>query len=112
MTTSLLAVMVDCRDPLAEANYWATALGHQVSERNAGEYGVSDSSSGGTPLYSMNVPEPMSVKNRLHIDLTTDGTLEDEGPGRAQLGPPTLSVPLLKCQDAPGKGGWRQIRSV
>jgi len=78
MTTSLLAIVVDCRDSLSQAKYWATVLGHQVSERNAGEYEVSDSSRGGTPLYFMNVPEPKALKNRLHIDITADGSLEDE----------------------------------
>lgn len=78
MSTSLLAVVVDCANSLAQANYWATALGQHVSERNAGEYEVSDPSSGGTPLYFMNVPESKTVKNRLHVDITTDGSLEDE----------------------------------
>ena len=78
MATSLLAIVVDCRDSLSQANWWATVLGHQVSERNADEYEVSDPSSAGTPLYFMNVPEPKTVKNRLHIDITTDGSVEDE----------------------------------
>ncbi len=78
MPTSLLAIVVDCRDSLSQANFWATALGHSVSERNANEYEVSDSSTGGTPLYFMNVPEAKTVKNRLHVDITTDGTIEDE----------------------------------
>jgi len=78
MGTSLLAIVVDCRDPLSQANYWVAALGRQLSERNAGEYEVSDPASGSTPLYFMNVPEPKTVKNRLHIDITTDGPLEDE----------------------------------
>jgi predicted enzyme related to lactoylglutathione lyase len=78
MTTSLLAIVVDCRDSLSQAKFWATALGHQVSERNTSEYEVSDTSRGGTPLYFMNVPESKTVKNRLHIDITTDGPLEDE----------------------------------
>jgi predicted enzyme related to lactoylglutathione lyase len=77
MRMSLLAVVVDCRDSLSQANYWAAVLGHQVSERNAGEYEVSDPSSGQTPLYFMNVPESKAVKNRLHVDVTTDGPLDD-----------------------------------
>ena len=86
MTTSLLAFVVDCRDSLSQAKYWATVLGHQVSERNTGEFEVSDSSLGGTPLYFMNVPEPKTLKNRLHIDITTDASLEDEVARLATLG--------------------------
>jgi predicted enzyme related to lactoylglutathione lyase len=77
MAMSLLAVVVDCRDSLSQANWWAEVLGHQVSERNSDEYEVSDSSSGSTRLYFMNVPEPKTVKNRLHIDITTEGSLEE-----------------------------------
>ena len=75
---TVLAFVVDCRDALAQATYWSQVLGHQVSERNTDEYEVSDPTSGSTPLYFMNVPEPKSGKNRLHIDITTDGSLEDE----------------------------------
>jgi predicted enzyme related to lactoylglutathione lyase len=78
MATSLLAVVVDCRDAFSQATYWATALGRQVSERNTDEYEVSDPSSRGTPLYFMNVPDVKTAKNRLHIDITTDGSIEDE----------------------------------
>ena len=76
MATSLLAIVVDCRDSLAQATWWATVLGHEVSERNTGEYEVSHPSSGRTPLYFMNVPEPKTGKNRLHLDVTVDESLE------------------------------------
>ena len=78
MATSLSAIVVDCRDSFSQANWWATVLGHQLSERNPNEYEVSDPSSGGTRLYFMNVPEAKTVKNRLHIDITTDGSIEGE----------------------------------
>jgi hypothetical protein len=77
MAASLLAIVVDCRDALAQATWWATVLGHEVSERNTDEYEVSQPSSGRSPLYFMNVPEPKTVKNRLHIDVTVDESLED-----------------------------------
>ncbi len=82
MALSLLGVVVDCRDSLAQMHWWADVLGHRVSERNTDEYEVSDPSSGGTPLYFMNVPEPKSMKNRLHVDITVDGPL---GEGVNQL---------------------------
>jgi predicted enzyme related to lactoylglutathione lyase len=78
MTTSLLAIVVDCRDSSSQADFWATALGCPRSERNPNEYEVSDPSRASTPLYFMNVPEPKTEKNRLHIDITTDGSLDDE----------------------------------
>jgi Glyoxalase-like domain len=78
MVRSLLAVVVDCRDCLSQANWWANALDHQVTERNPNEYEVSDPASGATPLYFMNVPESKMGKNRVHIDISTDGSVEDE----------------------------------
>jgi hypothetical protein len=77
MATSLLALVVDCSDSRSQAIWWADTLGHQMSERNPGEYEVYDASGASTPLYFMNVPEPKSSKNRLHLDITTDGQLED-----------------------------------
>jgi len=78
MARSLLGIVVDCRDSLSQAHWWASVLAHQVSERNVDEYLVSDRSSGGTPLYFMNVPELKAVKNRLHVDVATDDLIEDE----------------------------------
>jgi Glyoxalase-like domain len=79
MARSLLAVVVDCNDAYSQAKWWATALHRQVSERNPNEYEVSDpSTSGNTPMYFMNVPEAKMLKNRMHVDVTTDGSLVDE----------------------------------
>jgi hypothetical protein len=78
MARTVLGVVVDCTDSLAQARWWADVLGHRVSERNTDEYEVSDPSSGGTPLYFMNVPEPKSGKNRLHVDITVEGPLVEE----------------------------------
>jgi Glyoxalase-like domain len=113
MATSLLAIVVDCRDSLSQANWWATVLGHQVSERNAHEYEVSDPSSGRTPLYFMNVPEAKTVKNRMHVDITTDESLEEGVARLVAMGatlvdmrqdPPTLANPdtLAVMQDPEG----------
>jgi len=78
MPPTVLAFVVDCRDAFAQANYWASVLGHHVFERNTDEYEVSGPAGAGTPLYFMNVPEPKTVKNRLHIDITTELPLEQE----------------------------------
>jgi predicted enzyme related to lactoylglutathione lyase len=78
MAQSLLAIVVDCRDALSQARFWASVLDHEVSQRNTGEFEVSHPEGQSTPLYFMNVPEPKSVKNRLHIDITTDRQLDDK----------------------------------
>ena len=78
MPTNLLAVVIDCANARSQASWWADVLGHELSERNPGEYEVSNPSHSSTPLYFMNVPERKTLKNRLHVDITTDGSLDDK----------------------------------
>jgi hypothetical protein len=78
MSASLIAVVVDCRDPHAQADFWGRVLDSKVTERNPGEYLVSDRTGATTPLYFMAVPEPKVGKNRLHVDLVTEGPLDAE----------------------------------
>ena len=78
MSSSLLAVVVDCRDPRVQADFWSRVLDRAWVERNTDEFLVSDPAGSATPLYFMRVPEPKVGKNRLHLDLVTDGPLEDE----------------------------------
>ncbi len=78
MSSSLLAVVIDCRDPRKQAGFWSEALDRPAIERNPDEFLVSDPAGAASTLYLMKVPEPMVGKNRLHLDLVTDGPLEDE----------------------------------
>jgi hypothetical protein len=78
MTSSLLTVVVDCTDPRAQADFWSKTLSYDVAERNSDEYLVSDPAHAAFPLYFMKVPEPNVGKNRLHLDLFTEGPLDDE----------------------------------
>jgi len=78
MPATLLAVIVDCHDPLRVAEFWAQALAWKVAERNPDEYGVRDPAGHDPGLYFMKVPEPKAGKNRLHLDILTAGPLEDE----------------------------------
>ena len=78
MAISVLAIVVDCHDSRSQAAWWAQVLGHHASERNSGEYEVYNPIGTSTPLYFMNVPEQKPGKNRLHVDITTDGSLDDE----------------------------------
>ena len=78
MAASLLAVVVDCRDPRPQADFWGEVLSCEVVERNTDEFLVADSAGSATPLYFMRVPEPKVGKNRLHVDVVADGPLEDE----------------------------------
>ncbi|MHB1475293.1 MAG: VOC family protein [Dermatophilaceae bacterium] len=80
---------IDCTDPQSLAQFWTTALryvpeppprGHETweswlaamgvpeSEWNDGA-SISDPEGRGHKLYFQRVPEPKTVKNRLHLDL-------------------------------------------
>jgi len=78
MSASLLAVVVDCREPRHQAGFWSTVLSYEVVERNVDEFLVRSPDRAAAPLYFMRVPEPKTEKNRLHLDLVTDGLLGDE----------------------------------
>jgi hypothetical protein len=78
MASTLFAVIVDCSNPRSQADFWALALSHVVSERNTDEFQVSDPLGRPGSLYFMKVPEPKLTKNRVHLDLLTDGPMETE----------------------------------
>lgn len=78
MAVSLFAVIVDCKNPREQADFWALALSWPVTERNPDEFQVGDPTHGSVSLYFMKVPEPKIMKNRLHIDLLADGSMDAE----------------------------------
>jgi catechol 2,3-dioxygenase-like lactoylglutathione lyase family enzyme len=75
MSTSLLAIAFDCADAAALARFWADVLGRQVAEDSTSERAVLLSGNGDAigPRIAFNkVPEPKTVKNRLHLDVISD----------------------------------------
>ena len=78
MSLSVFAIIVDCQEPRRQAEWWAKVLSFQLSERNTDEFQVGEGIAGTPSLYFMKVPEPKVVKNRLHLDLLTEGPMEPE----------------------------------
>ena len=75
MSNSLLAIAIDCADAPAVARFWADVLGRQVAEDSTSERAVllpGDGSTGGPRITFNKVPEPKTVKNRLHLDVISD----------------------------------------
>lgn len=88
-----LQVVIDCADPAKLAPFWAEALGYQVQDPPTGfsswedflraqgvpesEWGsasaVVDPQGNGPRLFFQRVPEPKTVKNRVHLDLNVGG---------------------------------------
>jgi catechol-2,3-dioxygenase len=75
VSNSLIAVSFDCADAPALARFWADVLGRQVAEDSTSEHAVllaGDGDSSGPRITFNKVPEPKTVKNRLHLDLISN----------------------------------------
>jgi hypothetical protein len=86
-------VVIDCADPAQLAEFWAAALGYKLqdpppgfaswravleannvpeSEWNSAS-AVVDPNGAGPRFFFQRVPEPKTVKNRVHVDLNVSG---------------------------------------
>jgi catechol 2,3-dioxygenase-like lactoylglutathione lyase family enzyme len=75
MTNSLFAVSFDCADAPALARFWADVLGRRIAEGSTSEHAVllpGDGDISGPRITFNTVPEPKTVKNRLHLDVISD----------------------------------------
>ncbi len=72
MASVLREIVIDCRDARAVAGFWADVLGWPVVEDPEGYCWLSSTGEPTAPpplLVFVPVPEPKTVKNRLHIDV-------------------------------------------
>jgi predicted enzyme related to lactoylglutathione lyase len=79
MPSSVLNVSVDCADPYTLCRFWSQVTGKPVPEEDQpgnDECGIE--LEGGIDLLFLRVPEPKTVKNRLHVCLQPDGPRDDE----------------------------------
>jgi deazaflavin-dependent oxidoreductase (nitroreductase family) len=74
MTTTVIGLSIDCADPVALAGFWSEVLGRPVNPGADAENAAIDAAgpASGPRLAFHKVPEPKTVKNRLHLDLRTD----------------------------------------
>ena len=87
----ILNVTFDCRDPAAVARFWAAVTGWALHaeeiEPGHEEYSVGPPADGTPRLYFVAVPEPKTIKNRIHLDVLPSGTSQQEEIARlAKLG--------------------------
>ncbi len=65
-------VVVDARDPAGLGAWWAAALGWTVVNADPSEFEIQPIP-GATPgMIFAGVPEPKTIKNRLHLDFRPD----------------------------------------
>jgi hypothetical protein len=86
-------VTIDCADPHRLATFWAAVLGYKIQDPPTGyatwqEFltaqgvpesewnsasAIVDSDGDGTRIFFQRVPEPKTMKNRLHLDVNVGG---------------------------------------
>ncbi len=73
MTSRFAVLAIDAVQPRVVADFWCEVLGWQVVEES--DEGVSIAATDGVwpTIDVLQVPEPKTVKNRLHLDLRADG---------------------------------------
>lgn len=74
-------IVIDCADAERVAAFWAEVLGWSVQREPEGYFWMSASGmdeENDLKLIFVPVPEPKSVKNRVHLDLSPRGADQDE----------------------------------
>ena len=75
MTIAVIGLSIDCADPVAVARFWSDVLGRPVRTRapaRTAPQSMPSAPENGPRLTFHKVPEPKTVKNRLHLDLRTN----------------------------------------
>jgi predicted enzyme related to lactoylglutathione lyase len=72
MSNTFFGIAIDCADAATLAEFWAAVLGRRVTADSSSESAAVeiDPGTGTAPRLGFHrVPEPKTVKNRLHLDL-------------------------------------------
>lgn len=94
-----MVVVLDCRDPVALAGFWAAALGYQAGPLGGAYLTVAPHTGDGPELLLQRVAEPKSGKNRLHLDLRVADLAGEVGR--------LLRIGARQLTDAPiAEAGW------
>jgi predicted enzyme related to lactoylglutathione lyase len=64
-------IVIDCADPRRLASFWSEVLGYPIGHQGDGQARL-DATSGGFGIWLVGVPEPRTVKNRVHMDINLD----------------------------------------
>ncbi|WP_020518839.1 VOC family protein [Catelliglobosispora koreensis] len=95
-------IAFDCTDPYALATFWSQLLGVPMSQDDQPGDPVATISPPGTPtLYFAAVPEPKTVKNRVHVCLTPEIARDTEVERLLGLG-----ATIVTDQRQPDGTGW------
>lgn len=105
MTATPLAawkgLCIDAVDPGRLTAFWAALLGRRIDATEGGDAVLQ----GATPaetIWVNGVPEPKTVKNRIHWDVTSSDLASLVGRGARVQAPPTAATPWHVCADPQG----------
>lgn len=76
MASFISEICIDCSDPAVVSAFWSEVLGWDLQSDDDGSFWMSESGRddvGDLVLIFDAVPEPKSVKNRVHLDLSPRG---------------------------------------
>ena len=72
MSLSWEELVVDSHDFQHLGTWWSEALGWPIVEQNKYELEIRNPNGAGPTILFLNVPEPKTLKNRLHLDFVPD----------------------------------------
>jgi predicted enzyme related to lactoylglutathione lyase len=82
MPVRLHHVVVDAHDLPALARFWTQALGWKVLSERENEIVIGADENASVGMCFMPVTDPKTVKNRMHLDLTSSAADRDQEIGR------------------------------
>src|SRR5712671_7001781 len=126
MTLRLVQIAMDARDDSAVGRFWAEALGWGVASEEPGvtnvePVGFAYPDPVAVCIDVLAVPEPKTVKNRVHLDLATTSAahqadlvarLQDLGATPADVGQGDVSWTVLADLRATSSACWRPGRAA
>lgn len=79
MPSSVLHISVDCADPYKLCEFWSQVTGKPIPEEDQpGDDETGIELNDGTSMLFLRVPEPKTVKNRMHVCLQPDIPRDEE----------------------------------
>jgi predicted enzyme related to lactoylglutathione lyase len=106
MTSLILNIAFDTADPYRLARFWSQVVGQPLPDRaQPGDDELTMSLGNGTNLFFQRVPEPKTVKNRLHVCLQPDIRRDTEVDRLVGLG-----ATLHEDHRVPDGTGWAVLR--
>ncbi|MEU9951436.1 MULTISPECIES: VOC family protein [unclassified Streptomyces] len=105
MTSHVHHVTIDCADAYKLGTFWAEVLGSSLADDDFPGDPEALVESPGAALLFVTVPEPKSVKNRIHFDIQPDDRTRDEEVERLLA----LGATLVADRRRPDGRGWATL---